>query len=298
MKLGFIGLGKMGANMVERLLRDGHEVVVYNRSPEPVATAVSKGAVAAGSPEDLVAKLPARKVVWLMVPAGNPVDENISTLLSLLKPGDIIIDGGNSNYKDTRTRAERTKAKQVLYLDCGTSGGIWGLTNGYSLMSGGDQEASEYVYPIYRSLAPEGGYTYCGESGTGHFVKMIHNGIEYGMMQSFAEGLEIMEKSPFKLDLAAIASGWQYGSVVRSWLLELLVLALKADPKLEEIRDYVPDSGEGRWTVEAAIDFDVPAPVITTSLYSRFRSRQQESFAMKVLAALRNRFGGHDVVKK
>jgi 6-phosphogluconate dehydrogenase len=298
MKLGFVGLGKMGANMVERLLRDGHEVVVYNRSPEPVALAVSKGATAAQSLKDLVSKLPGRKVVWLMVPAGNPVDENIGKLLELLQPDDIIIDGGNSNYKDSQARAKRTKGNKIHYLDCGTSGGIWGLANGYSLMSGGDQEASEYVYPIYRSLAPEGGYTYCGESGAGHFVKMIHNGIEYGMMQSYAEGIEIMEKSPFKLDLAAITSGWQYGSVVRSWLLELLVVAFKADPKLEGISDYVPDSGEGRWTVEAAIEFDVPAPVITTSLYSRFRSRQEESFAMKVLAALRNRFGGHDIVKK
>jgi len=205
-----------------------------------------------------------------MVPSRKPTEESINYLMPLLKSKDIIIDGGNSHYKDSQARAERLKEKNILFIDCGTSGGIWGLENGYSLMSGGDKEANEYVYPIFKALAPEGGYTYCGESGAGHFVKMVHNGIEYGMMQSYAEGFEIMKKSPFKIDLEAVASGWRYGSVVRSWLLELLVDALKDDPKLEKIKDYVQDSGEGRWTVEAAIELGVPAHVITSSLYNRF----------------------------
>jgi len=298
MKIGFVGLGKMGGNMVERLLKDGHEIVVYNMTKPEIEIAVKKGATGTFSLEELVNKLPDRKVVWLMVPSGNPVDENIDALLRLLKKDDIIIDGGNSKWKDTQARAQKTALKGIYYLDCGTSGGIWGLKNGYSLMTGGDKSAIEYVYPIFKSLAPEGGYTYCGESGAGHFVKMVHNGIEYGLMQSYAEGFEILEKSPFKLDLKAIASGWRFGSVVRSWLLELAVLAFKDDPKLDKIKDFVDDSGEGRWTVEAAMEFDVPAQVITTSLFNRFRSRQEESFAMKVLAALRNQFGGHSVVKK
>jgi len=298
MKLGFIGLGKMGKNMVQRLLLGGHEVVVYDRLTESVDQLVEKGAIASSSIEDLTAKLSGRKIVWLMVPSGKPVDDSIQQLIGLLSPNDIIIDGGNSNYKETQERSKLTAQHQIHYLDCGTSGGVWGLENGYSLMSGGDKEASEYIYPIYKTLAPVDGYTYCGESGAGHFVKMVHNGIEYGMMQSFAEGFEIMEKSPFNLDLTAIASGWQYSSVVRSWLLELMVLALKQDPKLDDIKGYVEDSGEGRWTIQAAMDFNVPAHVITASLYTRFESRQEESFAMKVLAALRNQFGGHAVVKK
>lgn len=297
MKLGFVGLGKMGGNMVERLLEFGHTVVVYNRSRGPVDRLVEKGAVASDSLADMVSKLEVRKIVWLMVPSGQTVDDNIAQLLDLMDENDIIIDGGNSNYKHTKARSLRVAEHKMSYLDCGTSGGVWGLKNGYSLMSGGDKEASEYIYPIYKSLAPEGGYTYCGDSGAGHFVKMIHNGIEYGMMQSFAEGFEIMQKSPYNLDLTAIASGWQYSSVVRSWLLELMVLALKDDPKLEALKDYVEDSGEGRWTIEAAIELDVPAHVITSSLYTRFQSRQSESFAMKVLAALRNQFGGHAVKK-
>jgi 6-phosphogluconate dehydrogenase len=298
MKLGFIGLGKMGGNMVQRLLLNGHEVVVYDRSAEAINLLVNKGAIAATSMQDLAAKLSGRKIVWLMVPSGKPVDDTITQLIDLLNDDDIIIDGGNSNYKQTQQRSKRVAEKNMHFLDCGTSGGVWGLENGYSLMSGGNKEASEYIYPIYKSLAPKDGYTYCGESGAGHFVKMVHNGIEYGMMQSFAEGFEIMEKSPYKLDLTAIASGWQYSSVVRSWLLELMVLALKEDPKLERIKDYVEDSGEGRWTVEAAMELNVPAHVITASLYTRFQSRQEESFAMKVLASLRNQFGGHSIVKK
>ena len=232
-----------------------------------------------------------------MVPSGKPVDDTIDQLLGLLGENDIIIDGGNSNYKETKERAIKVAGHGMHYLDCGTSGGLWGLENGYSLMTGGDKRATDYVYPIYKALAPKGGYTYCGESGAGHFVKMVHNGIEYGMMQSLAEGMEIIEKAPYNIDLNAVASGWQQGSVVRSWLLDLLVLALNKDPKLEALKGYAEDSGEGRWTIEAAMDENVPAHVITASLFTRYQSRQDESFAMKVVAALRNEFGGHAVVK-
>lgn len=295
MKIGFIGLGKMGYNMVQRLLNDHHEIVVWNRTNATVEEISKKGAEGSVSVNELVEKLPARKIVWLMVPAGKPVDENLDLLLSLLNKDDIIIDGGNSYWRDTQVRAERAASHGIHYLDCGTSGGVWGLKNGYCLMYGGNKEAADYAEPLFRSLAPEHGYVYCGVSGTGHLVKMVHNGIEYGMMQSFAEGFEILEKTPFKLDLTKIADAWQYGSVVRSWLLELAVDALKEDPNLEHLKDYVQDSGEGRWTVQTAIDFDVPAHVITASLYNRFQSRQDESFAMKMLAALRNQFGGHAV---
>lgn len=295
MKIGFIGLGRMGGNMVERLLKDGHEIAVYNLTKPEIAEAVGKGAIGADSVEELINNLPERKIVWLMVPAGIPVDSNLEILSKLLKKDDIIIDGGNSNWKLTQTRGKKLADIGIHYIDCGTSGGVWGLENGYSLMTGGNKEAVEYVYPVFKTLAPPGGYTYCGESGAGHFVKMVHNGIEYGMMQAFAEGFEIIEKSPFNIDVAAVASGWQYGSVVRSWLLELAVLAFKQDPGLEKIKGYVEDSGEGKWTVEAAMELNVPAHVITASLYTRFQSRQDDSFAMKVLASLRNQFGGHAV---
>jgi len=298
MKLGLIGLGKMGGFMIERLMKDGHEVVVFDLSKEAVSKAAENGAIPSESLEDLVSKLSERKIVWLMVPSGKPVDMTIDTLQTLLKTNDIIIDGGNSFWKDSQARAERLKANNIHYLDCGVSGGVWGLQNGYSLMSGGEKEPSEYVYPIYKTLAPKDGYTYCGESGSGHFVKMVHNGIEYGMMQSYAEGLEILEKSPFNLDLKSVANGWRFGSVIQSWLLDLIVNELSADPKLEKIVGYVPDSGEGRWTAQAAIEFGVPAHVITSSLYNRFQSQQDDSFAMKVLAALRNQFGGHAVKTK
>ena len=298
MKIGFIGLGKMGFNMVHRLLNDKHEVVVWNRNVDPVKEIEKIGAVAGESIEDLVNKLPERKVVWLMVPSGKPVDENIEALASLLKENDIIIDGGNSYWKETQQRSEKLAKSGIHYLDCGTSGGVWGLKNGYCLMYGGDEKATDFVEPVFKTLAPENGYVYCGQSGTGHLVKMVHNGIEYGMMQSYAEGFEILEKSPFKINLTKVADAWQYGSVVRSWLLELAVNAFKDDPKLEKLKDYVQDSGEGRWTVQTAMDFDVPAHVITTSLFTRFQSRQEESFAMKVLAALRNQFGGHAVKTK
>lgn len=297
MKIGFIGLGKMGGNMVERLLKEGHELIVYNKTQPEIDLAVSKGAVAAASLQDMIGKLPERKVVWLMVPSGAPVDENIKGLSELMKAGDIIIDGGNSYWKQTRTRGEELAKNGINYIDCGTSGGIWGLVNGYSLMTGGDKEAVEYIYPVFKSLAPEGGYTYCGKSGAGHYVKMVHNGIEYGLMQSYAEGFEILKSSPYNIDVTTVASGWMHGSVVKSWLLELAVKAFKEDPNLESIKGYVEDSGEGKWTVEAAIEQNVPAHVITASLYERFSSRQEESFAMKVIAALRNQFGGHKVVK-
>lgn len=298
MKIGFIGLGKMGFNMVHRLLERQHEVVVWDRSTEAIQEIEKLGAQGASSLEDLVSQLPDRKVVWLMVPAGKPVDENLDLLLGMLGKNDIVVDGGNSYWRETQQRAEKALEKGIDFLDCGTSGGVWGFQNGYCLMYGGAQEAAEYLEPIFKSLAPDNGYVYCGPSGTGHMVKMVHNGIEYGMMQSYAEGFEILSKAPYGLDLAKIADAWQYGSVVRSWLLELAVNALQDDPKLEQLKDYVSDSGEGRWTVQTAIDFDVPAHVITASLYTRFQSRQDESFAMKMLAALRNQFGGHAVKTK
>ena len=298
MRIGFIGLGKMGFNMVQRLLNDHHEIVAWNRSPETIDQAAALGAVAGISVKDLTEKLPGRKVVWLMVPSGKPVDENLEVLLPLLNKEDIIVDGGNSYWRDTQVRAQKAAAYGIYYLDCGTSGGVWGLRNGYCLMYGGNKEAAGFVEPVFKSLAPEHGYVYCGQSGTGHLVKMVHNGIEYGMMQSFAEGFEILQKAPFDLDLPKIADAWQYGSVVRSWLLELAVDALKGDPRLDHLKGYVQDSGEGRWTVQTAMDFDVPAHVITASLYNRFQSRQEESFAMKMLAALRNEFGGHAVKTK
>ncbi|MBW6480267.1 MAG: decarboxylating 6-phosphogluconate dehydrogenase [Bacteroidales bacterium] len=298
MKIGFVGLGKMGFNMVHRLLKDDHQVVVWDPSEDTVREIEKLGAIAAGSLKELTEKLPAEKVVWLMVPAGKPVDQNLDALLELLSKNDIIIDGGNSYWKETQQRAEKAALKNIHFIDCGTSGGVWGLQNGYSLMYGGNKEATEYIEPVFKSLAPENGYVYCGPSGTGHMVKMVHNGIEYGMMQAYAEGFEILEKAPYDIDIAKVADAWQYGSVVRSWLLELAVNALKDDPQLEKLEAYVQDSGEGRWTVQTAIDFDVPAHVITAALYTRFQSRQKDSFAMKMLAALRNQFGGHAVKKK
>lgn len=298
MKIGFIGLGKMGYNMVQRLLHDKHEVVVFNRDKSKIDEIAKKGAIPSYSLEELVSKLPERKVVWLMVPSGKPVDENLDALLSLLQKNDIIIDGGNSFWRESQKRAEKAAAKGIHFLDCGTSGGVWGLKNGYCLMYGGEKEAADFVEPIFKTLAPEHGYVYCGQSGTGHLVKMVHNGIEYGMMQAYAEGFEILQKSPYNINITKVADAWQYGSVIRSWLLELAVDAFKEDPNLEKLEDYVQDSGEGRWTVQTAMDFEVPAHVITASLYTRFQSRQDESFAMKVLAALRNQFGGHAVKTK
>ncbi len=298
MKIGFVGLGKMGGNMVERLLRHKHEIVAYNRSRGPVEEAEKKGAQGSSSLKDLADKLPARKAVWLMVPAGAAVDDNISEIGKFLSEDDIIIDGGNSNWQDSQRRASRLAERGINFVDCGTSGGVWGLENGYCLMYGGQKAACDYLEPIFRALAPDKGYLHCGKSGAGHFVKMVHNGIEYGMMQSYAEGFEILEKSQFGIDLKAVSSVWQSGSVVRSWLLELAELALTDDPNLDKFEPFVSDSGEGRWTVQAAIHLDVPAPVITHSLFARFQSRDKDSFSMKMLAALRNQFGGHAFKKK
>lgn len=298
MKIGFVGLGKMGGNMVERLLKHGHEIVVYDMSQDFINKYVDKGAIASSSLEDLVSKLPERKVVWLMVPAGKPVDSSIEILQSLLSPNDIIIDGGNSFWKDTLTRKDKLAGSDINYIDCGTSGGVWGLDNGYCLMYGGNKEACEYTDSLYKDLTEPEGALYCGKSGSGHFTKMVHNGIEYGMMQAFAEGFELMKESNFDLDLKNIADLWMHGSVVRSWLLELIGNSLGEDPKLDKLADFVEDSGEARWTIESAMDFNVPVNTIAASLFARFQSRQDESFAMKMLAAMRNQFGGHAVKSK
>ncbi|MGH7269124.1 MAG: phosphogluconate dehydrogenase (NAD(+)-dependent, decarboxylating) [Polyangiaceae bacterium] len=297
MKLGFVGLGKMGANMVQRLLQGGHEIVAYARSEDSIREAESRGAAGARSLAELVGKLPPPRVVWLMIPAGKPVDESVAELTGLLAPGDVIVDGGNSRFSDSARRAEELAARGTGYLDAGTSGGVWGLKNGYCLMVGGAPEAVAQCEPIFKTLAPPEGYAHVGPAGAGHYVKMVHNGIEYGLMQAYAEGFEIMKTAPFHLDLHRIASIWGRGSVVRSWLLELLESALKDDSDLNAIKGWVEDSGEGRWTVQAAIDQDVPAPIITLSLQARFRSRQEQSYAAKILSALRNQFGGHAVKK-
>ena len=296
MQIGFVGLGRMGANMVRRLLRDEHEVVAYNRTPEKTKEIAGEGAVPAFSIEELVSKLKAPRAVWIMVPAGDATEAQIAELLEHLEKGDTIVDGGNTNFHDDQRRHPDLKARGINYIDAGTSGGIWGLQVGYCLMVGGDREAVEPLEPIFKSLAPEGGYLHVGGPGAGHYVKMVHNGIEYGLMQAYAEGFEIMHAASYELDLAAISELWMQGSVVRSWLLELAARAFKANgPDLEHIKGFVQDSGEGRWTVQEAIDHDVPAPVITLSLLTRFRSRQDDSYTAKVLAALRNEFGGHAV---
>jgi 6-phosphogluconate dehydrogenase len=295
MKIGMVGLGRMGANMTTRLMLDKHEVVVYDRSPEAVAHEAAEGAIGSASLADLVSKLSPPRAVWIMVPSGKPTDDTISELLGLLAPGDIIIDGGNSNFHDSQARCKMSKEKGVDFIDAGTSGGVWGLKNGYCLMVGGDTAAVQKVEPIFLSLAPKDGYAHVGPSGAGHFSKMVHNGIEYAMLAAYGEGFEILEKSEFDYDLHQLADLWLHASVVRSWLLELAELAFREDPKLADIRGYVDDSGEGRWTAQAAIDENVPAPVITMALISRFVSRQEESFSAKVIAALRNQFGGHAV---
>ncbi len=298
MQIGFIGLGKMGAFMVERLLNDGHEVIVYNRSPEKTKEIEKKGAVGTYSVEELVEKLNKPKLIWMMIPSGETVQLMIDSLVPLLSKGDIIIDGGNSYYKDSVRRSSVLKEFGINYLDVGTSGGIWGLKIGYCVMIGGERKIFEHCEPVFRSLAPADGYKYIGASGSGHYVKMIHNGIEYGMMQAYAEGFELMHSSDYDIDIEGVAKLWGKGSVVRSWLLELLSDALKDDRDLKDIRDYVEDSGEGRWTVLDGIEKSIPLPVITESLYMRFRSRQAESFGGKILAALRNEFGGHNIHKK
>jgi 6-phosphogluconate dehydrogenase len=286
-KLGIVGLGRMGGNMTERLRKGGHEVETYARTaPERTADSLL----------ELATRLEQPRVVWLMIPAGDPTEKAVETLLPLLEDGDILIDGGNSNFRDSIRRAEEAKEKGVSFLDAGVSGGIWGLAEGYCVMVGGDAAAFATVEPIVATLAPEDGYAHVGPSGAGHFVKMVHNGIEYGLMQAYAEGFELLQGIDlYELDLGQIAALWRRGSVVRSWLLDLLERAFDADPGLEQIRGVVADSGEGRWTVHEAIDAAVPLPAISAALYARFASRQDESFAAKVNAALRNQFGGHAV---
>ena len=295
MQLGFVGLGRMGGNMVHRLARGGHEVIAFNRSPGPVQEAVRNGATGATSLQDLVQKVKAPRVIWLMLPAGGVTDEYLNQLVEMCQPGDLFVDGANCKWKDTKARAERMKSKGFEFVDCGTSGGIWGLQEGYSIMAGGSPEAFKRVEPAVKTLAPDGGYGLVGPNGAGHFVKMVHNGIEYGMMQAYAEGFEILEKAEYPLDLTQVSKIWQHGSVVRSWLLDLAVSAFEKDPKLDKLEGWVDDSGEGRWTIEAAIDEDVPAPIITMSLFSRLYSRDRNSFSWRVLAALRNEFGGHAI---
>jgi 6-phosphogluconate dehydrogenase len=320
MKLAMIGLGRMGANMVRRLMRGGHEAVVFDRSPESVKQLAGEGAAPAASLDELAAKLPAPRVVWIMVPAGEPTERVVSDLGEVLSSGDIIIDGGNSYFKDDVRRARALRQKGIHYVDAGTSGGVWGLERGYCLMVGGDRAAIERIQPILRTLAPgrgdiprtpgreklggtaEEGFLHCGPAGSGHFVKMIHNGIEYGLMQAYAEGFDILrnaaskdlpEEHRFDLNLADIAELWRRGSVVSSWLLDLTAMALAETPDLAGYTGSVQDSGEGRWTVLAAVEEAVPADVLTASLYTRFRSRQEHTFAEKLLSAMRKKFGGH-----
>jgi 6-phosphogluconate dehydrogenase len=300
MELAMIGLGKMGGNMAERLIRGGHRVVAHARTEESIRAAEADGAEGARSLDEVVAKLKPPRVVWLMVPSGEVTETTLANLLGRLAPGDTIVDGGNSNYKDTVRRAGLVEARGLQYVDCGTSGGVWGLTEGYSLMIGGPAEAVERLRPIFETLAPapDAGWGRVGPHGAGHFVKMVHNGIEYGMMQALAEGFEVLHsKKDMGLDVHQIAMIWQRGSVVRSWLLDLTAAALAQDADLSTIKGWVADSGEGRWTVAEAIDLDVPAPVITLSLLMRLASRQDESYAAKLLAAMRNQFGGHAVKK-
>jgi 6-phosphogluconate dehydrogenase len=296
MEIGMIGLGRMGGNMAKRLLRGKHRVVAYNRTWGPVEQLMLEGAAGAKTVADLIGKLNSPKVIWLMIPAGEPIDTMIEILIPLLSQGDIVIDGGNSNYKDTIRRAHALTGRGLHYVDVGTSGGIWGLSEGYSLMIGGSPDAVGQLRSIFETLAPgpDKGWGHVGPSGAGHFVKMVHNGIEYGMMQAFAEGFSILEhKSEFDLDLHQVGKIWQDGSVVRSWLLDLTVRALQESQTLEQIAPYVADSGEGRWTVAEAIELNVPAPVITLSLIQRLRSRDDQSYADRLLAAMRNQFGGH-----
>lgn len=298
MELGMIGLGRMGGNMAQRLLGGGHRVVVYDTAPKAVQAMVRQGATGASSIAELVKKLSAPRAVWLMVPAGEATENTMAAVVNNLSPGDIIVDGGNSYYRDSMRRAALLAEKEIRFLDVGTSGGIWGLKEGYSLMVGGEQEAFQRLEPVFQTLAPspDRGYGYVGPAGAGHFVKMVHNGIEYGLMQAYAEGFELMQaKKEFNINLTQAAEIWRYGSVVRSWLLDLIAAALKEDPELEKIQAYVEDSGEGRWTVQESVELGVPLPVIAQSLQARFRSRQEQPFSVRLLAAMRQQFGGHAV---
>lgn len=301
MELGMIGLGRMGANMTERLVKGGHRVVGFDPKSEARVRVEDKGAESAVSLETLVASLKAPRALWMMVPPGSITDGTVTALLPLLAAGDVLVDGGNSNYKDTLRRSNGAAEKKICYVDCGTSGGVWGLAEGYSMMVGGDEAVVERLKPIFETLAPapNQGWGRVGPVGSGHFAKMIHNGIEYGLMQAYAEGFSILQhKREFDLDLHQIAEIWRYGSVVRSWLLDLTADALDKNPTMDGIAPYVADSGEGRWTVDEAIDLDVPAPVITLSLLERLRSRDTESFSDKLLSAMRNQFGGHEIKKE
>jgi 6-phosphogluconate dehydrogenase len=296
MEIGFVGLGRMGKNMVLRLLRGGHRVVAWDPNAASVAEVAGAGAVAATGIGDVIAKLGERpRAIWAMVPSGNPTEQVIRDLGGSLERDDIVVDGGNSHYKESVRRAALLRDRGVRFIDSGTSGGIWGLENGYCLMVGGDEAACSRLEPVFHTLAPPDGYLRVGESGSGHFVKMIHNGIEYGLMEAYAEGFEILAASDYRIDLARVASLWRNGSVVRSWLLDLAADALREDPRLEHVKDFVEDSGEGRWTVIESVERAVPAPVLTLALQARFRSRQPASFAGKLLAALRHKFGGHAV---
>lgn len=297
MRIGLVGLGKMGGNMATRLLDRDHQVVGHDLDAEVVAElARSPGADGASSLAEVVQALDTPRVIWVMVPAGDPTGATLRSLADLCDPGDILIDGGNSRYTDTQQRAAELADQGIVLIDAGTSGGVWGLENGYCLMVGGADDAVRHCEPIFQALAMEGGYAHVGPAGAGHFTKMVHNGIEYGLLQAYAEGFELLHAAPFDLDLQEIAGLWNHGSVVQSWLLELLERAYDAEgPELERVRGWVADSGEGRWTVETAIDLDVPAPVIALALMSRFRSRQDESYGAQVIAALRNQFGGHAV---
>lgn len=295
MDIGFVGLGKMGMNMVTRLQQGHHRVTVYDRNADLVQEAQNKGGIGTTSLADLVAKLVPPRAVWIMVPSGTPTEETVERLGELLQANDVLIDGGNTRFHDDVRRASVLSKKGIQYIDAGTSGGIWGLKVGYCLMVGGDGAAVQRLAPIFETLAPPSGWAHVGGHGAGHYVKMVHNGIEYSLMQSYAEGFELMAKSDYRLDLPKIAHLWMHGSVVRSWLLELAADALAQDPRLETLKGYVQDSGEGRWMIAEAIEKDVPVPALTTALFTRFRSRQPESFAEKMLAALRNAFGGHAV---
>ncbi len=300
MQIGMIGLGRMGMNMARRLVRGGHEVVVFNRTPEKVQKMAMEGAVASGSLAELVGKLTAPRALWLMLPAGSVVDEHIAELSELLSPGDLVIEGGNSYYKDDAPRAELLQKKGIGYLDAGVSGGIWGLENGYCIMVGGDEKGYKHIEPLLQTLTQPEGYLYCGATGAGHFVKMVHNGIEYAMMEAYGEGFNIMKQSEFGpgLEFDKIAHLWNRGSVVKSWLLELLETAFASDPQLAGLEPVVADSGEGRWTVQQALDSGVPAPVIAQAVFQRFESQGQGSFSHRLLSALRREFGGHAVVEK
>jgi 6-phosphogluconate dehydrogenase len=294
MRIGMVGLGRMGGNMTQRLIEHGHEVVVYDRNPDAVAAASKEGAIAAKDLADLVGQLEPPRAVWVMLPSGPPTSETVDALVALFEPGDTIVEGGNSHFAEAQRYAEELSKKDLFFVDAGVSGGVWGLKNGYCLMVGGDTDAVNRLEPIFIALAPEDGYAHVGPPGAGHYTKMIHNGIEYGMLQSYAEGFALLDAAPeFGLDLHKIAALWNHGSVVRSWLLELAELAFDNEDEFRHIKGWVEDSGEGRWTVEQSIARAVATPAITASLFARFSSRQPDSMAAKIVAALRNQFGGH-----